>query len=173
MGTTNFAKANERPKKWSVMVYLAGGRDVSDDARESLLRMKRVGSTKNLHVIAQFDSGSEGRFTRRYYLSPFPNAMGAETLLRQACFDVRASNNSAVGAYCCQRLNDALAEGLSEDQRMYLQHKLLAKETIELLKYHPEEFKRSILNYILDADIHPTQGNQGDTNAGDPKVLLD
>ncbi len=39
-------------KEWSVMVYIAGGRDISDEARESLLQMKQVGSTKDIHLIA-------------------------------------------------------------------------------------------------------------------------
>jgi len=178
MGTTNFAKENEnRMKAWSVMVYLAGGRDVSDEARESLFRMKQVGSTKNIHLIAQFDSGSEGKFTRRYYLSPFRNAIGTESLLRQACSEARASNNSAVGGYCYHRLSDVLSsesEGWSEDHRTRVpQRKAVTKETIELLKSNQREFKRSILNEVLDEDIDPDEGNQGNTNAGDPKVLLD
>jgi len=50
--------------------------------------MKQVGSTDNIHVIAQFDSGSEGTFTNRYYLSPLKGAVGIETLLTQACAEV-------------------------------------------------------------------------------------
>jgi len=91
-----------KKKRWSVMVYLAGGRDVSQEDRESLLKMKQVGSTDNIHVIAQFDSGSEGTFTKRYYLSPFKGASGIEILLKQACAEVPAalqSYDTTAGAF--------------------------------------------------------------------------
>jgi hypothetical protein len=37
-------KYQGKEKEWSVMVYLAGGMDVTDKARESLLRMKQIRS---------------------------------------------------------------------------------------------------------------------------------
>ncbi len=153
------------------MAYLAGGKDVSDEARESLLRMKQVGSTDNIHVIAQFDSGSEGFFTKRYYLSPFTNAVGIETLLRQACADVPITLNpyaSTVGINYLQRLKEALSPS-----QMARLDKLQTGEIIELLKYSPDRFKSFVLNCILEEDVYPRpSGNLGDTNAGDPEVLV-
>jgi len=41
-----------------------------------------------------------------------------------------------------------------------------------LMKWYPDRFENLILSYVLDRDLHPTDGNQGDTDAGDPEVLL-
>jgi hypothetical protein len=68
-------------KKWTIMVYMAGGRDISDEARQSLLQMKQVGSSESFNVIAQFDSGSEGGQTKRYYLRPLGTASEIDLLL--------------------------------------------------------------------------------------------
>ncbi len=161
-----------KKKRWSIMVYLAGGADVSDEARESLLRMKLVGSTENIHLIAQFDSGSEGTFTKRYYLSPFTDAIGIESLLRGARDEVPATSepyDSTAGMNYCRRLRETLSE--SHKRRMNC---LPTKEIIELLKYSPNRFNSFILNCILEEDLYPrSSGNVGDTNAGDPKVLVD
>lgn len=62
-------------KKWSIMVYMAGGDNASDAARDSLLRMKQIGSTEHFHLVAQFDSGSgRNAKTKRYYLRHFGKA---------------------------------------------------------------------------------------------------
>ena len=159
-------------KIWSIMVYLAGGRDISGEARESLLQMKQVGSTENVNVIAQFDSGSEGTFTKRYHLKPLKNAIGIQTLLRKACLEVPALSNpsdSTVGKYYYQRLVDILPE----DHGKKFQNRYPQGEMIDLLKYDPARFKNSVLDFILDQDLDKEDGNQGDTNAGDPKVLVE
>jgi hypothetical protein len=77
-------KLTEQPeRKWTIMVYMAGGKNISDAARESLLQMKLVGSTKDLNVIAQFDSGSEGERTKRYWLRPLARASEISRLLSE------------------------------------------------------------------------------------------
>ena len=63
------------------MVYLAGGSNVSDAARDSLLRIKEVGSTEKFNVIAQFDTGSEGTATRRYFLTKLDGALVADKVV--------------------------------------------------------------------------------------------
>src|SRR5262249_29879623 len=72
----------KKHKKWSVMVYMAGGKNLSDEARDSLMQMKQVGSTEHVHVIAQFDSGSEGKATKRYYLTPMDEATRVNDMLK-------------------------------------------------------------------------------------------
>jgi hypothetical protein len=165
-------KYRGKEKEWSIMVYLAGGMDVSDEARESLLRMKQIGSTENIHVIAQFDSGSEGTFTKRYYLTPFKDAMGIETLLRQACAEVPATlepDDETAGIYYCQRMREAL----SENSRKRFDA-LKTDEMTALIRYSPDRYKSFVLNCILDEDIYPgPDGNLGDTNAGELKTLVD
>jgi hypothetical protein len=160
------------PKDWSIMVYMAGGMDIGDEARECLLRMKQVGSTKNIHLIAQFDSGSEGTFTKRYYLKPFDNALEVETILSQACAEVPDAPDpydDAAWIYYYQRLWNVL----SPTQRERLET-VPSKEIKMLLMSFPERFKNFVLNCILDDDIYPRpSGSLGNTNAGDPGVLAD
>ena len=157
-------------KPWCVMVYLAGGGDVSDEARESLLLMKQVGSTDNIHLIAQFDSGSEGTLTKRYYLSPCHHAVGIESLLTQAGLEVPATvqpYDSTVGLYYCRQIKNILSA--CQKDRL---DRLNTAELTALLAYSPKRFKNFVLDCILDEDIYPQpSGNLGFTNAGDPKVL--
>ena len=178
MAGTSIAEKNEgkeHKKNWSIMVFLAGGKDISEEARESMLRMKQVGSTDNIHVVAQFDSGGEGTSTKRYYLSPFDDALWIETLLTQASAEVSATGSSAAGKYYCQLLREALLpKDLSGDLRARLGAKLQLETMIELLKYSTGQFKRLVLNCVLDRDICPgSEGSLGNTNAGDPKVLVE
>jgi hypothetical protein len=172
MAENNFAEKNRgKRKQWSIMVYLAGANDISDEARESLLQMKQVGSTEHIHVIAQFDSGSEGAFTKRYYLSPFRNAMGIETLLRQASAEIPATTqpyDSTASMNYCHRLKAVLTP--SQLKRL---ETLQMAEMVDLLRHSPNRFKRFVLDCILDEDVYPRpSGNLGETNAGDPDVLV-
>src|SRR5262245_293091 len=65
------APTNEKRAKWTVMVYMAGGKDATNAARDSLLRMKQVGSSDDINLLAQLDSGREGRPTKRYRLTKY------------------------------------------------------------------------------------------------------
>ena len=52
---------------WTVMVYLAGDNDLSAAGEVDLEEMRQVGSTPDVHVVAQFDrAGVEG--TRRFHV---------------------------------------------------------------------------------------------------------
>lgn len=53
--------------KWTVMVYLAGDNDLSAAGDRDLDEMRRVGSTPDVHVVAQFDRAGAGS-TRRFHL---------------------------------------------------------------------------------------------------------
>jgi hypothetical protein len=46
--------------KWTVMVYFAADNDLDDEAMANLRMMKRVGSTQEVNIVAQFDSRREG-----------------------------------------------------------------------------------------------------------------
>jgi hypothetical protein len=173
MSRGNFVEESiGKVKPWSIMVYLAGGNDASNEARESLLRMKQVGSTDNIHVVAQFDSGSEGTSTKRYYLSPFKNSVGIETLLSQD--DAKMpfaleSRDSTAGMNYYQQLNKTLSVGQRDNLG-----KLHTEAMIRRLKYFPDRFKNFALGCILDEDVFPRpSGDLGQTNAGDPKVLVE
>ena len=161
-----------KPKKWSVMVYLAGGRDISDEARESLLRMKQVGSTENIHLVAQFDSGSEGTVTKRYYLTKSENSSQVMMLLEQACAEVPdsfESEDDGTWMYYYKRISKAL----SERQRVLLET-MPQEEMKKLLISSPERFKNFVLDCMLSEDVYPRlSGKLGDTNAGKPEVLVD
>ena len=54
-------------KQWSVMVYLAGDNNLDSAGVVDLKEMKKVGSTPEINVVAQFDrQGKEG--TKRFFL---------------------------------------------------------------------------------------------------------
>ncbi len=57
------------PKAWTVMVWIAGDNDLESFGAADLAEMKRVGSTADIDVVAQFDRMADAR-TRRYHLRP-------------------------------------------------------------------------------------------------------
>ncbi len=68
-GTTARRPA-DRPRAvtpWTVLVWIAGDNDLERFGLKDLEEMKRVGSTDEVNIVAQFDSMSDDR-TRRYYL---------------------------------------------------------------------------------------------------------
>ena len=54
-------------KPWTVLVYMAGDNSLDPDGVEDLKEMKKVGSTDQLNIVAQFDRAA-GHVARRYYL---------------------------------------------------------------------------------------------------------
>lgn len=64
------AKPTPKPatrKAWTVMVYMAGDNNLDPDGVQDLKEMKRVGSTDQLDIVAQFDRAA-GHVARRYHL---------------------------------------------------------------------------------------------------------
>jgi len=55
-------------KEWTVMVYLAGDNNLDSAGVIDLKEMKKVGSTEQINVIAQFDREGKAIATNRYYL---------------------------------------------------------------------------------------------------------
>src|SRR5262245_8198240 len=68
-------KASSRTRKaWTLAVYMAGDNDLDSNAYDDLTEMKKVGSTANIHVVAQVDSDSAGNNTTRYALTKGPRS---------------------------------------------------------------------------------------------------
>ncbi|MFO0699259.1 MAG: clostripain-related cysteine peptidase [Nitrospira sp.] len=55
-------------KKWTIMVYLAGDNNLDVNGVQDLKEMKKVGTTADINVIAQFDRAGAGLQTTRYCL---------------------------------------------------------------------------------------------------------
>jgi Clostripain family len=55
-------------KQWTVMVYLAGDNNLDSAGVMDLKEMKKVGSTDQMNVIAQFDRQGSDTNTSRYYI---------------------------------------------------------------------------------------------------------
>jgi hypothetical protein len=55
-------------KQWTVMVYLAGDNNLDSAGVIDLKEMKKVGSTDQVNVIAQFDRQGKDIATNRYYI---------------------------------------------------------------------------------------------------------
>jgi hypothetical protein len=53
--------------KWTIMVYMAGDNNLSDAGEIDLAEMRRVGSSGDVHVVAEFDNAGD-RGTNRYYI---------------------------------------------------------------------------------------------------------
>lgn len=60
------AKAAE--KQWTLMVYLAGDNNLDSAGVADLQEMKKVGSTDQVNVLAQFDRRGSTQATKRYYI---------------------------------------------------------------------------------------------------------
>ena len=55
-------------KSWTVMVYMAGDNNLDSAGVADLAEMKKVGSTGDINVVAQFDRRRTGIGTARYFL---------------------------------------------------------------------------------------------------------
>ena len=55
-------------KDWTVMVYMAGDNNLDGAGVVDLKEMKKVGSTKQMNVIVQFDREGKNMATNRYYI---------------------------------------------------------------------------------------------------------
>lgn len=53
---------------WAVFVYIAGDNDLDNYGGDDLYEMKKVGSSKRLHLVAQRDTATPGAPTCRYLL---------------------------------------------------------------------------------------------------------
>ena len=60
--------------EWTVMVYMAGDNDLDSNGIEDLFEMKRVGSSDEVKIIAQFDRSGQIRHTKRYLIRDFDQA---------------------------------------------------------------------------------------------------
>jgi hypothetical protein len=60
-------KKQAQMKSWTFMVYMAGDNNLEPDGVKDLKEMKKVGSTNEVNVIAQFDRAT-GHACKRYYL---------------------------------------------------------------------------------------------------------
>jgi hypothetical protein len=56
--------------KWTFMAYLAGDNNLSAAGEKDLKEMRTVGSTAEVHVVAEFDRSGAANETRRYHLQP-------------------------------------------------------------------------------------------------------
>ncbi len=61
------AKVPSQKKSWTFMVYMAGDNNLDPNGVQDLKEMKKVGSTKDINIIAQFDRAA-GHKAKRYYL---------------------------------------------------------------------------------------------------------
>jgi Clostripain family len=78
----NHQETNEMAK-WTVMVYFAADNDLDEEAIANLKMMKRVGSTKEVNIVAQLDSrgrGSTYRFLLQDELSSLDEDVVGEPL---------------------------------------------------------------------------------------------
>jgi hypothetical protein len=60
-------KKQAQMKSWTFMVYMGGDNNLEPDGVKDLKEMKKVGSTNDVNLIAQFDRAT-GHTSKRYYL---------------------------------------------------------------------------------------------------------
>jgi hypothetical protein len=54
--------------KWTFMVYLAGDNNLSTAGEKDLAEMRRVGSTRDVNIVAEFDRIGHAHDTKRYHI---------------------------------------------------------------------------------------------------------
>src|SRR4029079_13719707 len=62
------ATTAEKEKQWTIMVYLAGDNNLDGAGVTDLEEMKKVGSTDQVNILAQFDRSGANVATKRYYI---------------------------------------------------------------------------------------------------------
>ena len=78
--------ATPRKKQWTVMVYLSGDNNLDSCGVADLGEMKKVGSSDQVNVIAEFDRRGTARTTKRFYLR------NGTTLAKDAVADLGETN---------------------------------------------------------------------------------
>lgn len=68
---TNYLSSS-KPRKWTLMVYLAGDNNLESYGLKDLSEMSKVGSSSEVAIVAQFDQMSD-QGTRRYFIKPGQN----------------------------------------------------------------------------------------------------
>lgn len=58
----------ETRAKWTFMVYLAGDNNLSSAGEKDLGEMRRVGSTPDINIVAEFDRAGKEHETKRYHI---------------------------------------------------------------------------------------------------------
>lgn len=69
--------------KWTVMIYMGGDNNLSEEMVWSLKEMKHAGSVKGINVLAQFDPGGLGVPTQRYVMKNCVDGYGSLQTCRE------------------------------------------------------------------------------------------
>ena len=78
--------------KWTFMVYMAGDNNLSDAGDTDLEEMMKVGSTKDVNVVVEFDNAGE-LGTNRYFIQKGSEIDPVESLGETDCGDPQVLNN--------------------------------------------------------------------------------
>lgn len=68
-----------KPKEWTVMIYLAGDNNLSEECVWAIKELYRVGLCEDIAVIAQYDSVAPGMPVTRYDLTDLPPSTPSES----------------------------------------------------------------------------------------------
>jgi hypothetical protein len=55
-------------RKWTIMIYMAGDNNLDAEGIIDLQESKRIGSTDEVAILAQFDRAQANMRTHRYFL---------------------------------------------------------------------------------------------------------
>ncbi len=130
-------------KQWTIMTYIAGADNMSDAARDALLQMKEIGSTKHFDLIVQFDTGSQGP-TKRYHLRPISGSESEKNKriaeIEKAREAVRALDRDSLG-----KLADSFSKLKNENSKEILK----SFEGMEVAIGRKKTNLRSFLDTVL------------------------
>ncbi|MFN8007602.1 MAG: clostripain-related cysteine peptidase [Terriglobia bacterium] len=194
--TALMAAPPQNPKEWTIMFYMAGGLDVAGDARKCLFNMKEVGSTQNVNLFAQFDTGSERTDTKQYKLTKLRNAKKIRDLIASVNPETEDNTQKALFAQILQltsvdedtvqnllktvevkvgkkkqTLGDVLNQVLvTPESKKYFREKLRSEPARLQAANDPSWLKTYLLESILEGD---TVNVIGPTKTGNPQVFSD
>lgn len=92
--------------EWTVMIYMAGDNNLDSNGVADIKEIKRIGSTPEVAIIAQFDRSGARRHTKRYHLHDYATS---PTVAQDEVDDLGETNTGSVKVFA-----DFLDWGINE-----------------------------------------------------------
>lgn len=82
--------------EWTVMIYMAGDNNLDSNGVADIKEIKRIGSTPEVAIIAQFDRSGARRHTKRYHLHDYATS---PTVAQDEVEDLGETNTGSVKVF--------------------------------------------------------------------------
>jgi Clostripain family len=172
--------------EWTVMVYMAGDNNLSEEMIYAIKEMYRVGVTNDFEVIVQFDPSALGAPVRRYVISKTklneviganPEISAAVQAINQRKVVEVISTNPEIAAAVEQKEKAMAAPGTSSSSASYGTRAQVASQPVNVgnldIDGLIDKLKEEVTDVEFSKDERRTLRRTGEINSASPKTLRD